>query len=223
MPPSWRCKGLGPTCCHPRAPGEGRKLRCTPLGSRSSRRVAREGSGPEGNTRRSGVWETQPLTQQQQLELAARVLLVPAKLPLDLGADALRLLLLRGQAAAASHGARSPRRATPFPGPGRSAGRSPSRSATAPEVGGKRLGGRLEFRSIRPGPLRLNPSSKGRLRGGSEFGALGKLKCTAALGSPSPKLAQGRRRASRGRQCCRPPEDQRGPWHRSVTGSADRS
>ena len=35
------------------------------------------------------------LTQQQQLELAARVLFVPAKLPLDLGADALRLLLLR--------------------------------------------------------------------------------------------------------------------------------
>ena len=95
------------------APGRRRKLRCTPLGSRSSRRVPLERSGREGNARRPGVWETQPLTQQQQLELAARVLLVPAKLPLDLGADALRLLLLRGQAAAAGHGARSPRRATP--------------------------------------------------------------------------------------------------------------
>lgn len=66
-----------------------------------------EGSGRDGIAWHTRVGETLPLTQQQQLELAARVLLVPAKLPLDLGADALRLLLLRGQTAAAGHGARS--------------------------------------------------------------------------------------------------------------------
>lgn len=50
----------------------------------------------------------QSLTQQQQLELPARIPLVPTQLPLDLGADALRLLLLRGQTAAAGHGAPHP-------------------------------------------------------------------------------------------------------------------
>lgn len=53
-----------------------------------------------------GAFATLTSSQQQQLELAAGVLLVPAKLPLDLGADALGLLLLRGQAAAAGHGTR---------------------------------------------------------------------------------------------------------------------
>lgn len=115
MSPSWRCKGLppkGPTCCHPRAPGRRRKPRSSiPLGSRSSSQGSGRGKRPGAkcpelrDARRS-------LTQKQQLELAARVLLVPAKLPLDLGADALRLLLLRGQAAAAGHGTRSPRQAT---------------------------------------------------------------------------------------------------------------
>lgn len=50
---------------------------------------------------RSGL--SRPLTQQQQLELPSRVLLVAAKLPLDLRADALRLFLLRRQTAATGH------------------------------------------------------------------------------------------------------------------------
>lgn len=89
-----------------------------PSGSRPGGDL-REGSGREEgreeNARRAGVRESQSLTQQQQLELAARVLLVPAKLPLDFGADALRLLLLRGQAAAAGHGARCTRRRDAVP------------------------------------------------------------------------------------------------------------
>lgn len=68
----------------------------SPWDWRRPRRTPR-GAGPAGKV---------SLTQQQQLELAARVLLVPAKLPLDLCADALRLLLLGRQAAAAGHGAR---------------------------------------------------------------------------------------------------------------------
>lgn len=58
----------------------------------------------ESGTPERCAGKTRPLTQQQQLELAARVLLVAAKLPFNLRADALRLFLLRRQTAAAGHG-----------------------------------------------------------------------------------------------------------------------
>lgn len=144
MSPSWRCKD-----CRLRA-----QLAVTrePQGGGGSlaaayRSVSRSSSQGCGRGERPGAkcpelrGGSRSLTQKQQLELAARVLLVPAKLPLDLGADALRLLLLRGHAAAAGHGTRSPRQATESRAPGRSAGRS----ATAAEFGGKR-----------PGPARVS-------------------------------------------------------------------
>lgn len=115
-------------------PRAGKKPRHTPRAPGREGVRAREAAGRADNAWRAGFAESQALTQQQQLELAARVLLVPAKLPLDLGADALRLLLLRGQAAAAGHGARCTRRRDAVPGARLLRGRSRGRSAIGTRV-----------------------------------------------------------------------------------------
>lgn len=103
--------------------------------------------GPRKTPGERGPGASQSLTQQQQLELAARVLLVPAKLPLDLRADALRLLLLRRQAAAAGHGARCTRRRDAVPGrPDSPRAARPADPRQAPAFGKKADKAALTFR-----------------------------------------------------------------------------
>lgn len=142
-PPS--CRPRSP----PRSPPRGKEeAALQPGGSRPGRDLSEgSGRGPRKTPGERGPGASQSLTQQQQLELAARVLLVPAKLPLDLRADALRLLLLRRQAAAAGHGARCTRRRDAVPGrPDSPRAARPADPRQAPAFGKKADKAALTFR-----------------------------------------------------------------------------